>query len=271
MKKILFIGSGNMGQAIIGGLIKSNTALPNDIYIYEVNSVTKEATIKKFNVMEYASVAASLKEFDIIALAVKPQVFKNFDSDSIMVKLREFTTPDQAIVSIMAGITIKKIQDFFGADKQVARVMPNTPALIGESMSAISYSKGFMDEKKLFVENIFKGIGKIEIVDESLMNAVTGLSGSGPAYLFVFLEALIQGGVLSGLSSQTAEKLAVQTVYGSIKMVCGDKTIEELRRMVTSPGGTTINGISILERNSFRSAVMEAVKKGTDIAKELNN
>ncbi|HNZ26863.1 MAG TPA: pyrroline-5-carboxylate reductase [Spirochaetota bacterium] len=271
MKKILFIGSGNMGQAIIGGLIRSNTALPNDIYIYEVNSLTKEAAIKKFNVMEYADIDASLKEFDIIALAVKPQIFKNFDNDQTMNKLREFTTPNQTIISIMAGITIKKIQDFFGADRQIARAMPNTPALIGESMSAISFSKGFADEKKLFVENIFKGIGKIEIVDEALMNAVTGLSGSGPAYLFVFLEALIQGGVLSGLSSQTAEKLAVQTVYGSIKMVGGDKTIEELRQMVTSPGGTTINGLSVLEKNSFRSAVMQAVKKGTDIAKELSN
>lgn len=271
MKKILFIGSGNMGQAIIGGLIESKTAGPNDIFIYEVNSLTKETAIKKFGVMEYSNIGVSLKEFDIIALAVKPQIFKNFDNDQTMSKLAEFTTPNQTIVSIMAGISIGKIQEFFGADKQVVRVMPNTPALIGESMSVISFSKGFADEKKRFVENIFLGIGKIEIVDETLMDAVTGLSGSGPAYLFVFLEALIQGGVLSGLPKQTAERLAIQTILGSIKMVNGERSIEELRHMVTSPGGTTISGVSVLEKNSFRSAVMEAVKKATDRSRELNN
>jgi len=269
MSKILFLGAGNMGQAIIGGILKKNIFKSNEISIYEINDSTKKTVIEKYKVNELTVIDSNISKFDYIILAVKPQTFSGFSSDGIMKNIPKLLNKNQIVISIMAGVTISKMVAFFGNETSIVRVMPNAPAFVGEGMSVLAPSEQVDKEKLQFVKNIFESIGLAEIMEEKYLDAVTGLSGSGPAYVFMFVEALTQGGIFSGLAKPVAEKLAVQTVLGSIKMIEGSKSVEDLRHMVTSPAGTTIEGVSVLEANGFRSAVMEAVKAATERSKEL--
>ncbi|MBN2547091.1 MAG: pyrroline-5-carboxylate reductase [Spirochaetes bacterium] len=266
--KFLFIGAGNMAQAIINGLINNKVIKNNEIYIYEINSSICRKLKEKYKINSIDDFS-SINTFDYILLSVKPQVFNNFKNDNSMRNLAEKTTATQVIVSIMAGISIEQIKEFFINCRKIIRVMPNTPALIGQSMSVISAEKDIEPKNLEFVNKIFQSIGKTEILDEKQINAVTALSASGPAYVFIFIEALISGGVLCGLSKEIAEKLAVQTVLGASIMAGQDRTLEELRHMVTSPGGTTIAGIAELEKNAFRSSIIQAVKAAFKRAEEL--
>jgi pyrroline-5-carboxylate reductase len=268
--KVLFIGAGNMAQAIIHGILDKQIISKNDISIYEINEETEENVINRFKINSIESIDSQISDFEIIILAIKPQVFNNFKNDAVMKKLVKLTTINQLIVSIMAGVTIESIQDFFTECKSIIRIMPNTPALIGESMSVLSPSKGVTEKQLKIIKDIFKAIGKIEILDEKYLDAVTGLSGSGPAYVFTFIEALVQGGVLCGLTKPIAEKLAIQTVIGAASMIDNNNKIEELRHKVTSPGGTTIEGLAVLEKNKFRSSLIEAVRAAANRSKELN-
>lgn len=272
MGKILFIGAGNMGEAIINGILRNNCYKEEEIFIYEINSETKEKIISKYNVNEYKNIDESITQFDIILFAIKPQVFLLLEKDKELSNIKKFITENQTIVSIMAGIKIDKIKAFLGQDISVIRVMPNTPALIGMAMSVISSDENSSNEKIEKVKNIFNSIGKTELMEEKYLDAVTALSGSGPAYLFIFIEALIEAGIFLGLSKDVSERLVIQTLLGSINMVenkIQNKTVEELRHMVTSPGGTTINAIKILEKNSFRGIIIEAVQKAYERAIEL--
>ena len=269
--KALFIGAGNMAQAIISGITQKKIINENDIYIYETNNETAKKVLNQFKVKRQEPINSDLSMYDIIFLAIKPQVFLSFNNDAVMRKLNNFINDSQLIVSIMAGISIEKINNFFTGNNPVLRIMPNTPALIGEAMSVITPSSNVSKDQLESVKKIFNSIGKIEILEEKYIDAVTGLSGSGPAYVFTFIEALIQGGILCGLSKEVSEKLAVQTVLGSALMVSdGKNSIEELRHKVTSPGGTTIEGLSVLEKNSFRSAIIEAVRAAARRSIELN-
>lgn len=268
--RILFIGAGNMGQSIITGINEKKLISKKNIYFFEPQDAVREKIKNKLGVEALTEINESIKDFDMIVLSVKPQVFNGFKNDNIMSKLSDLTNKNQVIVSIMAGITIDKIQAFFHNSKQIVRIMPNTPALIGEGMSAIAPSENVSSENLDIVMKIFECIGCIEKVDEKMIDAVTGLSGSGPAFVMTFIEALTQGGVLCGLPKITAEKLAIQTVLGSALMASnGERSVEELRHMVTSPGGTTIAGIAALEENGFRNSVIKAVKSAYQRSKEL--
>lgn len=269
--KILFIGAGNMAQAIISRVVQKKIINENDIYIYEVNNETAKNVINQYKVKRQESINSNLSKYDVIILAVKPQVFLSFNNDIEMNKLSSIINKSQLIVSIMAGISIEKIKKFFINKNSIIRIMPNTPALIGESMSVISPSSNVSKNQLDSIIKMFNSIGKVEILEEKYIDAVTGLSGSGPAYVFTFIEALIQGGILCGLAKEVAEKLAIQTVLGSVLMInSSNSSIEELRHKVTSPGGTTIEGLSILEKNSFRSIVSEAVRAATKRSKQLS-
>jgi pyrroline-5-carboxylate reductase len=269
--KILFIGAGNMAQAIISGILQKKIVNEKDINIFEINNETANKVLKNYKVNRQESINSELSNYDIIFLAVKPQVFLSFNNDSMMKQLKSFVKENQLIVSIMAGISIEKIKSFFSNLNPVIRIMPNTPALIGESISVISSSSNVLKDQLEKIKSIFNSIGQVEFLDEKYIDAVTGLSGSGPAYVFTFIEALIQGGVLCGLSKEVAEKLAIQTVIGSTFMVKNSKeSIENLRHKVTSPGGTTIEGLSVLEKNSFRSTIIEAVRAAVKRSKELS-
>jgi pyrroline-5-carboxylate reductase len=268
--KLLFIGAGNMAQAIISGLTAKKVVEPSDISIYEINGKTRDTVCRQFGVESVGSLGKNLNTFDCVILAVKPQVFKKFGTDKAMSALADTMESDQLVISIMAGISVSHIQNFFAERVPVIRCMPNTPALIGQSMSVLSASSDASDEHLDTAATIFASIGEVEIMDESSMDAVTGLSGSGPAYVYMFIESLVQGGIQCGLPMPVAKKLAVQTVLGSAMMIEEDIPIEQLRHNVTSPGGTTIEAISVLERRGFRSAVIDAVRASCNRSKELS-
>ena len=267
--KILFIGAGNMGSAIIKGL-KQKTDFENNIYFYEPTENIRNEISAKLNIKAISEINKEIAEFDTIIFAVKPQVFRNFPTDKNMANLANFITEKHLVLSIMAGISISTINDFLTNAKKIVRIMPNTPALIGEAISVLAPSPDVLPDDLNLAKEIFECIGQVEILSENAMDSVTGLSGSGPAFVMMFIEALTQGGVLCGLTKKTAEKLAIQTVLGSAKMALEtDSSVEELRHAVTSPGGTTIAGVAALEENNFRNSVIKAVRAACIRSEEL--
>lgn len=267
--KILFIGAGNMGSAIIKGLNQKKDSA-NEIYFYEPGEKVRAAVAAKLNATPIAKIDENIADFGTVVFAVKPQVFRSFQTDCQMAKLADFIKKEQLVVSIMAGISIKSIKDFLTEANKVIRVMPNTSALVGEAMSVLAPSDDVSEQDIEFAKEIFQSIGQVEVLPESSLDAVTGLSGSSPAFVMMFIEALTQGGILCGLTKKTAEKLAVQTVFGSAKMALdADMSVEELRHAVTSPGGTTIAGVAALEENNFRSGVIKAVHAACTRSQEL--
>ena len=266
--KILFIGAGNMGQAIIGGICGQMFA-PNEIDIYEINETTRQNVTAKFGVGAISDLS-NIGNYDFILFALKPQVLAGFVGQNGSVINKQLNAAKTTIITIMAGVSIAKIQEAFGNIPTV-RVMPNTPALVGESMSVLCGSDGISEDRMAKVRQIFDSVGKTEVMAESYLDAVTGLSGSGPAYIYLIIEALTSGGVWAGLPKPIAQKLAVQTVKGTVAMIeqNGDKAIEDLRHAVTSPGGTTIAGLAAMERNGVRNALMEAVRDAAERSAEL--
>ncbi|MBN2428675.1 MAG: pyrroline-5-carboxylate reductase [Deltaproteobacteria bacterium] len=264
--KIGFIGAGNMAEAIIKGLAGNDKAKP-DISAYDPNEERLHLLEQNYGVRAAASNSDLVKSCDIIFLAVKPQIFGKV--------LKEINTEFSAaklLLSIMAGISTARIEEQLSEPPRLIRAMPNTPALVGQGATALcagsAAQKGDMDT----AGSLFSAIGPVFEVSEAQMDAVTGLSGSGPAYVFSFIEALADGGVLNGLPRETALELAIQTVIGAATLV--KNTGEHpamLRDKVCSPGGTTIAGVKALEANSFRNAIMEAVTSATRRSRELGN
>ncbi len=263
-KKIGFIGIGNMGQAIINGLLASNLIDKNDIIAYDCDSKKRDIVEKK-GIKIAGSSNDLISKADIIILAVKPQIIGN-----VLNEIKMEMKKSQTIISIAAGITIKYIENLLGDKIPVMRVMPNTPALVKEGMTAICRGKFATGKDEKIAEKIFSSVGKTIKIRESLMDAVTGLSGSGPAYIFFIIEALIEAGKQVGLSKSDAEILTKQTLLGAAKMVI--ETGEDaavLRRKVTSPGGTTEAALNYLNKEKFTQILIEAVKVATKKSKEL--
>lgn len=257
-KKIGFIGAGNMGKAIIGGIIKSEKVLPSDIFVYDKNTASYDELTKEFNI----NCCMDIKEVckcQIIILAVKPNIIY-----SVISKIKDCVS-DSVIVSIAAGQSIEKLSTAFGKDNlKIVRVMPNTPALVNEGMSGIALNSVMQNEENKEnvkdVLDIFSSIGKAEIVNENLMDAVTGISGSSPAYVFMLIEAMADAGVLAGMTRNQAYTFSAQAVLGSAKMVLDlSKHPAELKDMVCSPSGTTIEAVKVLEEKGFRSAIIDAI------------
>lgn len=263
--KLLFIGAGNMGQAIMGGIRKNDNLSDFAITIYEVNEETCKKVKNQFNTDVLDKIDQSVSEYDIIVLAIKPQVFNTLGTDSGMQNLATHVTGNQIVISVMAGISIDRIKGFFKNDIPVVRVMPNTPAFVGESMSVLSSCPLVTEDKLQVAKKIFSSIGQIEVMAEKFIDPVCALSGAGPAYVYLMIEAMTQGGILTGLPKPIAEKLAVQTVKGSAMMVEKfDASVEDLRHQVTSPGGITIEAVSVLEQFGVRSAFIEAIRAAVD-------
>ena len=269
MKKIGFIGAGQMAQALVTGISR---AWP-DIN-FEITDPSPEAQKNFCSKVESTveirqSIGEVFKNCDVVFLAIKPQYFRDaIDREKIEQALTQSdTTP--LVISIMAGINIQTLIEVTGMPR-IARVMPNTPCLVMEGASAVSVSSDVSPTEKQHVLDLLNSVGTATLVDEGLIDSVTGLSGSGPAYVFTFIEALIDAGVLTGLSRAVARDLAIQTVIGSAKLVA--ETGEHpavLRDRVTSPGGTTIAALKQLEINNFRASVIQAVEASTTRAKEL--
>ncbi|SNZ10153.1 pyrroline-5-carboxylate reductase [Persephonella hydrogeniphila] len=263
MFKIGVIGCGNMGEAIIRGLTKSKTVKSTDIIVSDIDPDKVELMVEKYNVAGTSSNRRVVENSEIIFLAVKPKDFLK-----TVEPIKDFFTEEKVVISVIAGISIQKIKEVIKSI--VIRVMPNTPALIGEGAIAVSF-EDIDPIKREEIFHLLKSLGSVVEVDESLMDTVTGLSGSGPAYVFMFIEGLIQGGIKGGLSYKQASELAVQTVLGAAKLV--KETGEHpsvLRDKVSSPAGTTIYALHKLEEKGLKDAVISAVEEATKRSKKLS-
>jgi pyrroline-5-carboxylate reductase len=264
--KIVFVGAGRMASAIAGGLLSKGFAKENIQAVdksKESSAIFEQTTGRSPFVCQKPEEAKDLfKDADIVVFAVKPQNVSELAVLSADIK-------DKLLISILAGVKIEKLKNISGSSK-IARVMPNTPALVGEGVSAYSVSSAVSANESIKIETILGAVGKFCKVEEKLMDAVTGLSGSGPAYVFDFIQALADGGVNAGLPRDTALTLAAQTVLGAAKMVLENgEHPSVLRDRVTSPGGTTARGLAALEKGSFRGIVADAVIQAAARSAEL--
>jgi len=254
-KTIGFIGIGNMGSAMIGGIITAGLVTPDKI-IASARTVENLVLIKEKYGIDTTNDNKKVAEIaDILILAIKPNVYPTV-IDEIKGSLRE----GSIVVSIAAGLSLETIQGYFAEDVKIVRVMPNTPALVGAGMSALCSNQFVTNEDIADIKSILNSFGRCETVDEQLMDTVTGISGSSPAYVYLFIEALADGGVKAGLPRPVALKLAEQTVKGAAMMVLETGVHPgELKDRVCSPGGTTIEAVAVLEQKGLRGAVIAAV------------
>lgn len=263
--KISFIGAGNMGSAIIGGIINSQLAKGGDISVADRSEEKLNTLASEYKVRTFVNNKDCL-DCDILFLCVKPNVIYN-----VIDEIASFIKSETVIVSIAAGQTLTKLMAAFkSTDVKLVRVMPNTPALVGEGMSALCATKSVTDTELENVLTILRSFGCAEIVPETLMDTVTAVSGSSPAYVFMFIEAMADAAVKGGMPRDMAYTFAAQSVLGSAKMVLDtQKHPAELKDMVCSPGGTTIDAVAVLEREGMRNAVMKAMQACIDKSKSL--
>lgn len=255
MKKIGFIGAGNMASAMIGGIVNSKLVEPNMVTASAYTQGTLDRIHANFGINTTKDSKEVTRNSDIVIVAVKPDIYND-----ILEEIKDFVDDSKIIVTIAAGKSIKDIEAIIGENKKIVRTMPNTPALVNEAMSSISINKNIKDEDLEAVVEVFSSFGNTEVVPEYLIEAVIGASGSAPAYVFLFIEAIADAAVIAGMPRQQAYKFASQAVMGSAKMVLETgKHPGELKDMVCSPGGTTIEAVKVLEEEGFRAAVIKAI------------
>lgn len=265
-KNIGFIGCGNMAQAIIGGIVKSGLINSKNIMASNRSYEKLKSTEEKYGILTAKSNDEVARFSDLLFLSVKPNVYKK-----VIEEIKDEIKKDVVIVTIAAGVDIKSVEGWFEKKLPIIRTMPNTSAQVGESMTAVCVNDVVKEEDLSFTLDIFKSLGKAEIVDEKLMDAVVGVSGSSGAYVYMFIEALADGAVLSGMTRKMAYEFAAQSVLGAAKMVL--ETGQHpgiLKDNVCSPAGTTIDAVYSLEKNNFRGTVIEAVKKCTEKSIEMS-
>ncbi len=264
-KTIAFLGAGNMAEALIRGMLAAGVATAERLIANDVSLERLEQLSRNYGVVVQKSQKEAVSRADIIILSVKPQVI-----DAVLAKIAPVADKSKIVISIAAGVTIERIESVLKGAPRVVRVMPNTPALVLAGAAGLAAGSSATPEDLALAREIFTAVGRAVIVDEKLMDAVTGLSGSGPAYVFTIIDALADAGVKAGIPRQTALELSAQTVYGAAKMVL--ETNEhpgKLRDMVTSPGGTTIAGLHEIEKGKLRATLMNAVEAATNRSKEL--
>lgn len=267
LPKIAFVGAGNMAGAIIHGLAASGAWPPSvlgaaDIHAERLRSLSEEHQIRTFERNEDACGWA-----DVIVLSVKPQVV-----DAVLPTLKPTLSEKKLLISICAGVSCAALEAGLESGRRVVRVMPNTPSLVAAGASALAAGSHASEDDLALTESIFQSIGSVKRVAEGLMDAVTGLSGSGPAFVFLAIEGLADGGVRAGLPRDVATSLAAQTVLGAAKLVL--ETGEHpgvLKDRVTSPAGTTIAGLHELEKAGVRGAFMDAVQAAAQRSREMGS
>ncbi len=263
--KLGFIGCGNMASAMIGGIINNQICKAQDIFAsdaYEI-ALTKAKETLDINVSTDNKLVA--KEADILFLAVKPQFY-----EAVIEELKHEIRENQIVVTIAPGKTLEWLGEKFGKAIKIVRCMPNTPALVCEGITGVCYNELVTKQELEQVCSVLEGFGKVEVVTQHLMDVVVSVSGSSPAYVFMFIEAMADAAVADGMPRDKAYKFAAQAVYGSAKMVLETgKHPGELKDMVCSPGGTTIEAVRVLEKEGFRSSVIEAMKACTKKAKGM--
>ncbi len=263
-KSLAIIGAGNMGQALLGGLIDSDAVDPKLVAVHNRRTERTRAVAERFGVRAATSNVNCAGPAEVVIFGVKPQIL-----DRVLDEIRGQLN-DPLIVSLAAGIPTERIEARLGGQPRVVRVMPNTPALIKQGATGIAPGAHATEHDLEVTEAILGPTGLVVRVDEVLLDAVTGLSGSGPAYVFLIIEAFADAGVKVGLSREIALQLAVQTIQGAARMLQETKMHPgQLKDMVTSPGGTAIAGLHTLEEGGLRTTIMNAVEEATRRAQEL--
>lgn len=262
--RIAIIGAGNIGRALIGGLLRGQDVDPAQIHATRRTPATLP---QQFPGIRFGSDnAAAVADATIVLLAVKPQ-----NAAAVIEEIREGLPPAAMLVSVLAGVTTESLRDALGQDLAIIRAMPNTPMIVDEGATAIAGGRFATDAHVALARRIFEAVGRVEDVPESLMDAVTGLSGSGPAYVYMFVEALTDAGVKQGIPRPIAFRLAVQTIFGAAKLVRETgKHPAILRDEVTTPGGTAIAAVAELESHGLRTMLINAVATATARSKELS-
>lgn len=260
-----FIGAGKMATAMIQGLLRSGLLPPDHIAASDVLPAARHALHQATGIAVHETNAPVVAAAEVLVLAVKPQVMTE-----VLAEMRPLVSARHLVISIAAGVTLQRLAHGLGTACRLVRVMPNTPCLVGVGASAFCLGPGATATDAALVEHLLGTSGIAFAVPEKLLDAVTGLSASGPAFVAVFLEALSDGGVRCGLPREVATALATQTVLGTAQMLLQEKLHPAiLKEMVTSPGGTTIAGLHALEQGAFRAAVMDAVQTASQRATEL--
>lgn len=266
--KLGMIGGGVMGEALLSRLINQQLYHPDQILVSDPVSARCTALAEQYGVQVTSDNQAAAAATDVLLLAIKPQVFEVVAANIAVDEIPE-TAPLPVVISILAGVSLAKLQAAFGR-QPVIRAMPNTPATVGAGMTALAAGQGVTLQQMVQARAIFEAVGEVVEVPESLMDAVTGLSGSGPAYVAMMIEALADGGVAAGLPRAIASQLALSTVLGTAQLLkMSELHPAVLKDRVTSPGGTTIAGVAELERAGFRSALIEAVQAAARRSEEL--
>ena len=252
--RIGFIGMGNMGYAFLKGV---KSSFSNDEIIFHSKSLNKmEKIFKKENIAYVSDNNRVVQGSKYIILAIKPQMF-----EGVISEIKSSITDENIVISLAPGVTIKQLSEMCGTDR-IVRAMPNTPSMVGEGMTGISFNKEYFSGEEIeIIEEIFSSVGKMRVVNENMINAVVCASGSSPAYVFMFIEALADSVVKCGMTRNDAYEFVAQTVLGSAKLMLEtNKHPGELKDMVCSPGGTTIAGVEQLEKNGFRKAIFSATQ-----------
>ena len=264
-RRIGVIGIGKMGEGLISGLIGSKFTDGAKIGVSDVNVERREHVSKKYQITCYPDNRILVKNSDIVVIAVRPR-----DVKTVLEDIREELKPKHLLISIAAGVSTSFILRSLQKRVSLIRAMPNNPCMIREGMTALASTPNASDEDIQVAKQIFESVGRVTVLDEKLFDAVTGLSGSGPAYVYLFIEAMADGGVKVGLPKDKAILLAAQTFLGSAKMILETGVHPgRLRDLVATPGGTTVSGLYELEEGKVRAAVMRAVEEATQRAKEL--
>lgn len=254
-QKIAFIGSGNMGKAIIGGIIHSQLTQAEQLFVYDIDPEKSAQMQQQFGINAVDSVTEIAALADILFIAVKPNAMA-----TVLEQIKPHLRMECLVVSIAAGITLATLEHGLSNQHKIIRTMPNTPALVNAAMCSVTPNANITPAELERVVRIFKSFGEAEVLSEYLIHSVIAVSGSAPAYAFMFIEAMADAAVLGGMPRAQAYKFAAQTLLGSAKMVLETgKHPAELKDMVCSPGGTTIEAVKVLEEKGFRAAIIDAM------------
>jgi pyrroline-5-carboxylate reductase len=266
--KIGFIGTGNMGSAMIGGLINKKTVMADQVFVSDRNSESLNRIESKWKGIHCSKDnRVTVENADFIILAVKPHIY-----ESVIKEISPFVDNSKTIITIAAGVSIEKAEELFGKKIKLIRTMPNTPALVGEGVTAYCCNKNIEEEDEKQVLKILESFGIVENIEEKYFHGVIAVSGSSPAYVFMFVEAMADAAVLLGLPRAQAYRMASQAVLGSAKMLLETGSHPGvLKDAVCSPGGTTIEAVKILEEAGFRSAVIKAMEANAEKSKKMTN
>jgi len=263
--KLGFIGAGNMATALIRGMLAAHLAAPEQILVFDIDSNKINKMVAAHGVLACGDNLDVVKRSDLVVLAVKPQNMK-----TVLAEIAPAVRGDQCFISIAAGVTLARLESALGPQARVVRVMPNTPALIGAGAAGIARGRMATEGDVALARAIFEAVGTAVVLDEKHLDAVTAVSGSGPAYVFFFVEALLEAAQKVGLDRDVAGKLVKQTLLGAARMVNEvEQTPAQLREAVTSPGGTTFAALTVMREGGFSDLIARAVQAATARSVEL--